>query len=78
MALRRIPSLYSNLLKPDDYDGMAKALDRLVSDPELRRSMGSAGRRRAESSFDSRACLGRIVSVMKGESTQPAAGAMAR
>ena len=34
-----------------DPDGLEAALDRLLGDPELRRRMGEAGRRRVEETF---------------------------
>jgi glycosyltransferase involved in cell wall biosynthesis len=40
------------LVKPRDAGALAEALQRLLSDPGLRASMGAAGRRKAESEFD--------------------------
>ena len=36
----------------DDVGAVARAIERLVVDPELRRRMGVAGRRRVEEEFD--------------------------
>jgi glycosyltransferase involved in cell wall biosynthesis len=40
------------LVPPGDVQALATALGRLVAEPELRRSLGAAGRVRAETSFD--------------------------
>ena len=40
------------LVPAGDVDALADALERLLADPELRRSMGEAGRARAEELFD--------------------------
>jgi glycosyltransferase involved in cell wall biosynthesis len=40
------------LVAPGDPDALAEALARLVADPEARRRMGEAGRRRARERFD--------------------------
>jgi len=40
------------LVEPGDPEDLARALDRLVADIELRRSLGAAGRARAEQAFD--------------------------
>jgi glycosyltransferase involved in cell wall biosynthesis len=37
--------------RPDDEAGFAAALDRLLDDPELCKTMGAAGRQRALSTF---------------------------
>jgi glycosyltransferase involved in cell wall biosynthesis len=36
---------------PGDLDGLAQALVRLIRDPELRRKLGSNGRRAAETTY---------------------------
>lgn len=40
------------LISPDDSDGLARAVSRLAQDPRLRSKLGSAGRARVESSFE--------------------------
>jgi len=40
------------LIPPGDAEAMAQCLKKLLGDPELRRSMGAAGRRRMEEQFD--------------------------
>ncbi len=40
------------LVAPGDPDALADALDRLIADPALRRSMGMAGRQKIEAEFD--------------------------
>lgn len=42
------------LIRPGDPDGLAAALQRLRHDPELRRTLGEAGRRHASRVFDHR------------------------
>jgi len=39
------------LVPPRDSDALAKALQRLIADPELRRRMGQAGREKALKEF---------------------------
>ncbi len=40
------------LVPPNDPEALAGALGRLLADPELRRRLGAAGRRRAEALYD--------------------------
>lgn len=40
------------LVSPEDPDALARAIDRLASDPKLRKTLGSAGHRRAAELFD--------------------------
>jgi glycosyltransferase involved in cell wall biosynthesis len=51
------------LAPPGDADRLAAALARLSGDPELRRSLGAAGRAKAESQYDWR----RIADRLEGE-----------
>ncbi|MBV9852430.1 MAG: glycosyltransferase family 4 protein [Armatimonadetes bacterium] len=53
------------LLEPDDYDGLAQRLDRLVADAALRRRLGAGALAEAQARFDCRANLARILSAMK-------------
>ena len=54
-----------HLLDPDDYESLAEALDRLVSDMAYRQALGAAALKRAKSHFDCRLNLGRILAAMK-------------
>jgi glycosyltransferase involved in cell wall biosynthesis len=47
------------LVPPRDVPGLAGALEKLLADPEARRSLGRAGRRRAEELFSFPAMVGR-------------------
>lgn len=40
------------LVLPSDYQGLVAALERLISDPDLRRRLGTAGRRRVIDKYD--------------------------
>jgi len=46
-----IPNETGYLVKPGDAEGLARAISELLSDPELRRRMGEAGRRRVDPAF---------------------------
>lgn len=46
------------------WGALAERLGRLLADPELRRQMGDAGRRRAEALFDERMVCHRLISTM--------------
>jgi glycosyltransferase involved in cell wall biosynthesis len=52
----------SGLLVPvRDPIGLAAAIEKLAVDPELRRRMGIAGRRKAEAEFDDRAVVAKTL-----------------
>ena len=53
------------LVPPDDPDAVAQALQRLLLDPDRRRRMGQAARRRAETHFDARTNGARLVALLK-------------
>ena len=53
------------LLEPDDYEGLALRLDRLVEDSALRRHLGANALAHAQSHFDCRVNLTRILRAMK-------------
>jgi len=53
------------LVPPGDADRLAAELGRLGSDPELRRRLGEAGRRRAQQEFDNRAVGARLVEILR-------------
>jgi glycosyltransferase involved in cell wall biosynthesis len=56
----------SGLLVPvRDADALAKAIEELVDDPPRRRTMGEAGRRRAEAHFDDRQVIARTLAVYR-------------
>lgn len=40
------------LVEPDDVSGLARAIDRMASDPDLRRRLGAAGRTRVAQHFE--------------------------
>jgi glycosyltransferase involved in cell wall biosynthesis len=51
------------LVPPQDPTALAAALRRLLADPELRRRMGEAGRRRVEERFSAREMTDRVLAV---------------
>ncbi len=53
------------LLEPGDYDALASALDTLVMDAARRQAMGEAALQRAQTHFNCRINLGRILEAMK-------------
>lgn len=72
-----LPELVENghtglLVPPQDVEALAKALRRLISDPKLRRSMGSAGRNRVVEQFSVRSMVAKIESIY--DSLTPARG----
>jgi len=54
------------LIPPRDSSRLAERLIELLADPELRRRMGTAGRERAEQSFDERDVVTRIEELYRG------------
>jgi glycosyltransferase involved in cell wall biosynthesis len=51
------------LVPPGDPAALAAALDRLIHDPELRRTMGAAGQRRARTCFSGRQMVARTQAL---------------
>jgi glycosyltransferase involved in cell wall biosynthesis len=51
------------LVQPRDVGSLAKALGTVAGDPELRRRLGEAGRRRVREHFDAAAMEGRVLEV---------------
>jgi glycosyltransferase involved in cell wall biosynthesis len=70
-----IPEIVSDgetgiLLEPGDYDALASALDSLVADTVRRQAMGQAALRRAQTHFNCRLNLARILEAMKTASNR--------
>jgi glycosyltransferase involved in cell wall biosynthesis len=61
------------LVGPGDSDALATALRSLIEDPQLRRRLGSAGRRRAESEFASSLVVAQTLALYAGVRAQEAA-----
>jgi glycosyltransferase involved in cell wall biosynthesis len=53
------------IVPSEDPTALALAIDRLLSDPELGKKMGSAGRSLVEEKFTNEAMMDRIVGVYK-------------
>ena len=53
------------LIPPEDGAALADHLGRMLADPRLRRRLGRAARRRAETCFDARQFAGRIVEILE-------------
>jgi glycosyltransferase involved in cell wall biosynthesis len=51
------------LIAPGDTEGLARAMTELFSDCERARSMGSEGRRKAESEFSVEVCAASTISL---------------
>jgi glycosyltransferase involved in cell wall biosynthesis len=51
------------LVDPGQPDELAKALEKLLASPELRRSLGTAARKRAEERFDLPALRERLGAI---------------
>ncbi len=65
-----IPGIVANgktgaLVVSDDYAGLAAALDRYVASHALRAAHGAAGRKRAETLFDSRSSVRTLLAAIK-------------
>jgi len=58
-----IPDQTGFLIKPGDSTGLAAAVRRLLEDPELRRSMGEAGRQRVDPDFRAEVMVQRIAEI---------------
>jgi glycosyltransferase involved in cell wall biosynthesis len=58
-----IPNQTGYLITPGDSAGLASAIARLLEDPELRRQMGEAGRRRVDPDFRAEVMVQRIAEV---------------
>ena len=56
--LRRIPSV-----QPGAVRGLAKALARVIEEPQFAKNMGNSGRLLVERKFDEKQLVGRIVQV---------------
>lgn len=75
-AIGGIPEIIADgingyLVKPNDVDSLTQALERLMGDPELRRRMGEAGRRRFEERFEFAACYAELQSLYRSLTTAP-------
>ena len=62
------------LLEFDDYEGLASTLDALVENADRRQALGKSALAYAQSHFNCRVNLGRILAMMKLEAVKPAAG----
>lgn len=65
-AVSAIPELVQDgetglLVPPDDPDALARALQRLLGDPQARHRMGRAGEMRVRSAFDLDHCIDRLA-----------------
>lgn len=58
-----IPDQTGYLVQPNDAEGLADALSRLLDDPALRRRMGEAGRRRVDPDFRAETMVQRISDI---------------
>ncbi len=62
------------LAVPDDPQGLAEGIERLGRDRELRRTMGLAGRQRAEETYSLESCAAGILRVYEAVMNQPVRG----
>ena len=65
------------LADPDNARQLATGIQRLVSNAELRRTMGLAGRQRAESTYSLEACATGVARVYEMAMLRPLAAATA-
>ena len=56
-----LPEETGILVPPGDSEALCRQLDRLIRDPELRRNLGLAGKKRVRSEFDAHTCLGDLA-----------------
>jgi glycosyltransferase involved in cell wall biosynthesis len=59
------------LSEPDDRPTLARHIERLARDAELRARLGAAGRRRAESEYDIRRCAARMLEIYAEAVSRP-------
>lgn len=55
------------LVPPDDPVGLARALEMLIRDPDLRQRLGRAGARRVRDTFDAPATFARLLALFRGD-----------
>lgn len=58
-----VPEKTGFLVKPDDKDGLADAISKLVADPELRKRLGDEGRRLVDPAFRAETMVSQISDV---------------
>lgn len=64
----------NGLLVPQrDSGALARALERLARDPELRRRLGAAGRRKVAAEFDLRTNVARLAALIRAEGSETSA-----
>ena len=62
------------LLEPGEYEGLASALDALTQNADRRQALGASALAHAQTHFNCRVNLGRILAMMKLEGVKTAAG----
>ena len=60
-----IPDETGYLIEPNDSDGLAKAVSKLVNDPQLCQRMGEAGRKRVDPAFRAETMVHQIAEVYR-------------
>jgi len=69
------PEITGLLVPPEDPAALSAALDRLIRDPGLRRSLGQAGANKVRRSLDLETCIGELaLRFGLAASIEPAAG----